>query len=235
MKCMNDILGAYGTTQIPHRESKGVVILSGGMDSTTLLHLLVRHCESNVVALSFNYGQKHVRELECAKEQCNFLGVEHQIIELPFMSSLLMSTLLAGGADIPSGHYAEETMKQTVVPNRNMIMSSIAIGLAQSRKMDFLALGVHAGDHAIYPDCRKEFIAALDHCAQLSDWHGIRVLAPFQELTKKEIFEIGLSLKPAIDYTKTWTCYRGGKRPCGTCGSCTERDEAWKAIEGGKA
>ncbi len=122
-------------------------------------------------------------------------------------------------------------MKQTVVPNRNMIMSAIAVGFGQSHHCEFLSLGVHAGDHAIYPDCRAEFIEVFRKAVELSDWNPFTVFAPFQRMTKVEILEIGLQLSPAVEYAKTWTCYKGGEEACGMCGSCQERLEAFSALQ----
>jgi 7-cyano-7-deazaguanine synthase len=200
------------------------------MDSVTLLHFLVKQCGCSMHALSFDYGQKHVKEITYAARHCKELGVAHQIIALPFVGSLFQSHLLSTGGEIPEGHYQEENMKQTVVPNRNMIMSAIAVGYGQSVGASFLALGVHAGDHAIYPDCREEFIDALRKAVELSDWHPFTIFAPFQRMTKKEILSIGMQLHPPVDYSKTWTCYKGLDKACGKCGSCQERGEAFKKI-----
>ncbi len=218
-------------TLLPPVGSSGVLILSGGMDSVTLLHFLTKYRHCMMKTLSFDYGQKHTKELEYAKVNCDELGVEHHIVELPFMGSLFKSALLSGGSDIPDGHYAEDSMKQTVVPNRNMIMSSIAVGFGQSHGLEFLSLGVHAGDHAIYPDCRAEFVDAFRKSVELSDWHSFTVFAPFQRMTKVEILEIGLQLDPPVDYAQTWTCYKGLERPCGSCGACKERQEAFATLE----
>lgn len=231
MQTIESILGTFtDASLLPREGSSGVQILSGGMDSVTLLHFLVKYRKCRMKAVSFDYGQKHSKELEFAKQNCEELGVEHHIVELPFMQTLFRSTLLKGGGDIPEGHYQAENMKQTVVPNRNMIMSAIAVGFGQSHKLDFLSLGVHAGDHEIYPDCREEFIAALRKAVELSDWQKFTIFAPFQRMTKKEILEIGYQLTPPVDYAKTWTCYKGEAKACGKCGACQERLEAFKAI-----
>ena len=231
MQSISKILSDFtDTSLLPPGGSFGVQIISGGMDSVTLLHFLVKHRKCRMKALSFDYGQKHVKELEFAALHCKDLGVEHHIVKLPFMETLFQSTLLKGGATIPEGHYQASTMKQTVVPNRNMIMSAIAVGFGQSHKLDFLSLGVHAGDHEIYPDCRQEFIEALRRAVELSDWQPFTVFAPFQRMTKKEILEIGYQLSPPVDYGKTWTCYKGESKACGKCGACQERSEAFQAI-----
>ncbi len=231
MRTIPAILGAYtDKTLLPPEGAAGVIILSGGMDSVTLLHFLVKHRTCRMKAVSFDYGQKHSKELACAKKQCALLGVEHHTVELPFMKTLFTSALLKDGAEVPEGHYQAENMKLTVVPNRNMIMSAIAVGFGQSCKLDFLALGVHAGDHEIYPDCRAEFIDALRKAVELSDWQKFTVFAPFQKMTKKEILEIGHQLTPSVDYAQTWTCYKGESKACGKCGACQERLEAFAAI-----
>jgi 7-cyano-7-deazaguanine synthase len=227
---MRSIDSIIDTTLLPPAGAGGVHILSGGMDSVTLLHFLVRHRKCRMKAISFDYGQKHVKELEFAKIHCKELGVEHHIVELPFINTLFKSDLLQSGGKIPDGHYEEASMKQTVVPNRNMIMSAIAVGFGQSHGLQFLSLGVHAGDHAIYPDCRTEFIDAFRAAVQLSDWQPFTVFAPFQRMTKKEILEIGLQLMPPIDYAQTWTCYKGEEKPCGKCGACQERSEAFAEV-----
>jgi 7-cyano-7-deazaguanine synthase len=231
MQTIPEILSAFtGKTHLPPEGASGVIILSGGMDSVTLLHFLVKHRKCRMKAVSFDYGQKHSKELACARKQCELLGVEHHTVELPFMKTLFTSALLTGGSEVPEGHYQAENMKQTVVPNRNMIMSAIAVGFGESQKLDFLALGVHAGDHEIYPDCRAQFIDALRKAVELSDWKKFTIFAPFQKMTKKEILEIGYQLTPPVDYSQTWTCYKGGARACGKCGACQERLEAFAAI-----
>ena len=231
MQTIEAILGGFtDATLLPKEGSSGVIILSGGMDSVTLLHFLVKHLKCGMKAISFDYGQKHMKEISFAEMQCKELGVEHHVIALPFVGSLFTSALLQSGEDIPEGHYEAENMKQTVVPNRNMIMSAIAVGFGQSRDASFLALGVHAGDHAIYPDCRAEFVDTLRACVELSDWNPFTIYAPFQRMTKKEILGIGLQLNPPVDYAKTWTCYKGLEKACGKCGACQERLEAFKKI-----
>ncbi|MBM3227663.1 7-cyano-7-deazaguanine synthase QueC [Candidatus Peribacteria bacterium] len=231
MHSIDSILRQYtDASLLPQKGSSGVIILSGGMDSVTLLHFLVKHLGCSMRAISFDYGQKHAKEIACAKAQCEELGVNHQVIALPFVGDLFTSALLSKGSDIPEGHYKEDNMKQTVVPNRNMIMSSIAVGYGQSTGASFLALGVHAGDHTIYPDCRESFIDALRKAVELSDWNPFTIYAPFQRMTKVEILEIGFQLSPPVDYAKTWTCYKGRDQACGKCGSCQERAEAFKFI-----
>jgi 7-cyano-7-deazaguanine synthase len=228
MRSIDSILAEFtDDLLLPPAGSSGVIILSGGMDSVTLLHFLVKHRGCKMSAISFDYGQRHAKEITFAVRHCEELSVEHHIVALPFVGSLFSSALLTGGGEVPEGHYQEENMKQTVVPNRNMIMSSIAVGFGQSRGASFLALGVHAGDHAIYPDCREEFVDALRKAVELSDWNPFTIYAPFQRMTKVEILEIGFQLSPSVDYAKTWTCYKGLEKACGKCGSCQERGEAF--------
>lgn len=203
----------------------GVIILSGGLDSTTLLHQLVND-GWDLKALSFDYGQKHAKELECAAFQAKKFNIEHKICSLGFMNDLFESNLLQSGDAIPDGHYEDESMKQTVVPNRNMILISIAAGYALSHDATHLFYGAHAGDHTIYPDCRPEFVKKLAETLDLCDWNDLNLQAPFQDLDKAQIVKLGHDLE--VDFTQTWTCYKGKDKACGTCGSCTERLEAFE-------
>lgn len=204
---------------------KIVAVISGGMDSITMLHKL--HSEGNELkAISFNYGQRHKKELEMAKINCADLGIEHKIIDISFMKDLASNSALTGDIDVPEGHYEDSNMKQTVVPNRNMILASLAISHAVNVDYDAIALGVHSGDHEIYPDCREEFIKALHEASLIANYKAIEVLAPFQHANKTEIIKQGLEI--GVDYAKTWTCYVGGEKACGRCGSCQERLEAFR-------
>ncbi len=203
---------------------KAVVLLSGGMDSTTLLHLAKRECEE-VKALSFDYGQRHRKELESAVWQAQDVGVEHRIVDLTSLVPLLAGSALTDGAvDVPEGHYADETMKATVVPNRNMLMASIAAAWAVSSGFNAIAMAVHAGDHAIYPDCRPEFVEALAAVLEVANYESIDVWTPFLYASKGDIAHTGIEL--GVDFDRTWTCYKGLDEPCGKCGSCVERAEA---------
>lgn len=204
---------------------KVIVALSGGIDSTTLLyHLLAQ--KHKVKAVSFNYGQRHKKELEYAKKICQKLKVEQKVVDLSSLKELLHDSALTTPAlKVPAGHYTDETMKATVVPNRNMILLSVAGGFAVAEKADMLAIAVHAGDHPIYPDCRPEFIKAFAKALSLGNYHQVKVYAPFLNKTKVEIVQEGLKL--GIDYEKeTWSCYVGAVKPCGKCGTCVERNEA---------
>jgi 7-cyano-7-deazaguanine synthase len=204
---------------------KTIVVLSGGMESATLLYHLAR-VGHEVRAISVNYGQRHARELRAAVELSRLVNVEHVVADLTGISPLLGNNSLSGrGVDVPEGHYADETMKLTVVPNRNMILLAVATAWAVSLKYDAVAYGAHTGDHTIYPDCRPEFAEALDKAVQLCDWHKVRLMRPFVEMDKSQIAQLGHSL--GVPFHLTWTCYKGGERHCGKCGSCSERREAF--------
>ena len=199
-----------------------ILILSGGMDSTTLLY---DQQERIAVAVTFDYGSKHnAREIPFARLHCERLGIEHLVIPLGFMSQYFESSLLEGGADIPEGHYADDNMKSTVVPFRNGIMLSVAIGLAESRGLKHVMMANHGGDHTIYPDCRPEFVSAMSEAARTGTFPGITLLCPFTHLTKGQIAARGRDL--GIDYAETWSCYKGQEKHCGKCGTCVERQEA---------
>ena len=204
---------------------KVCVLLSGGMDSVTALHHAAR--EHDVVsALSFDYGSKHnASEIPCAQWHAAQLGVPHTVIALPFVNEHFASDLLQSGGDIPDGHYAEENMKRTVVPFRNGIMLSIAAGFAESRGAEGLVIAAHSGDHAIYPDCREPFMQAMSDAIRLGTYVEIEVLRPFINTDKTGIARLGAEL--AVDFARTWSCYKGGAIHCGTCGTCVERREAF--------
>lgn len=201
---------------------KSLIILSGGMDSVTLLY---DKKDEIAVAVTFDYGSNHnKREEEFAKYHCNELGIEHIIIPLTFIHDYFKSSLLEGASAIPDGHYEDETMKSTVVPFRNGIMLSVACGLAESRELEKVLIANHFGDHAIYPDCRKGFIDAMSEAMKCGTYKGITIDAPYTTIAKTDIAKIGKSL--GIDYSKTYSCYKGGEKHCGKCGTCVERKEA---------
>lgn len=201
---------------------KSLIILSGGMDSVTLLY---DKKDEIAVAVTFDYGSNHnKREEEFAKYHCGKLGIEHIIIPLTFIHDYFKSSLLEGASAIPDGHYEDETMKSTVVPFRNGIMLSVACGLAESRELEKVLIANHFGDHAIYPDCRKGFIDAISEAMRNGTYKGITIDAPYTTITKTDIAKIGKSL--GIDYSKTYSCYKGGEKHCGKCGTCVERKEA---------
>jgi len=201
------------------------MVLSGGLDSTTLLYRLV-NSGHEVHAISFFYGQKHKKELSCAQATCEKLGVSHKIIDVSFLGELLDSSLTRDDQEVPEWHYTEESMKSTVVPNRNMIFTSIAVGYAQSIKADQVALWIHAGDHAIYPDCRRKFIEKLDAVVRISDRHEVQLLYPFIDKDKGDI--VKKWIQNNVDYSLTRTCYKWKEKACGKCGSCVERLEAFE-------
>lgn len=199
-----------------------VIIVSGGMDSITLLY---DHKDEIALGISFDYGSNHnAREIPFAKMHCERLGIKHITINLDFMHRYFKSSLLDGAEAIPEGHYADDNMKSTVVPFRNGIMLSIAIGIAESNNLDQVFIANHGGDHTIYPDCRPEFINAIDAAATAGTYNNVKVVAPYTKITKSDIARIGKKL--GIDYTETWSCYKGGKVHCGKCGTCVERKEA---------
>ncbi len=203
-----------------------VVIYSGGMDSYTLLHL-ARARGFKVHALSFNYGQRHVRELECAASVADSLGIPHKVIDIRAMNEVMSGSALTSGIEVPEGHYEEDSMKATVVPNRNMILLSLATGYAVTVGAGAVWYGAHGGDHAIYPDCRPEFVEKMDAVCRVANYEPVTIEAPFMALDKGEILAEGLKL--GLDYRQTWTCYNGRARACGRCGSCVERLEAFAA------
>lgn len=192
------------------------------MDSITLLY---DQKDKIALGISFNYGSNHnAKEIPYAKMHCERLGIKHITIDLDFIHQYFKSSLLEGAKAIPEGHYAAENMKSTVVPFRNGIMLSIAIGIAESHKLKNVLIANHAGDHTIYPDCRPEFISAIDKAAYAGTYVEARVVAPYTNITKGEIAKIGKRL--GIDYAETWSCYKGGEKHCGKCGTCVERKEA---------
>jgi len=204
---------------------KVVVLVSGGMDSVTALY--EAHAEYEVAgAVSFHYGSKHNdREIPFAAYHAGRLGVQHRVIHLDFIGELFESDLLQKGGEIPKGHYEEQTMKKTVVPFRNGIMLSIAAGFAESMEASGLVIAAHAGDHAIYPDCRKEFMRAMGDAMRLGTYAEVKLIRPFISISKAEIVARGHRL--GIDYARTWSCYVGGEIHCGECGTCVERREAF--------
>lgn len=192
------------------------------MDSVTLLH---QRASEIALAITFNYGSNHnQREAEMAALNCKELGIEHIVIPLDFIHQYFKSSLLEGAEAIPEGHYAEENMKSTVVPFRNGIMLSIACGIAESRSLKQVLIANHYGDHTIYPDCRKGFIEAMSAAMAQGTYDGIKISAPYTSISKTDIAVIGKKL--GIDYSKTYSCYKGGKKHCGKCGTCVERKEA---------
>lgn len=205
---------------------KTVLIFSGGMDSGTLLYDLINQGDE-VECLAINYKQRHVRELNAAKQLCKHLRVKLDTLDLTSLGSMLKgSSQTDTSVAVPFGQYDEPNMKLTVVPNRNMFLLAAAGAVAVSRKADRLAYGAHAGDHTIYPDCRPDFVQAMQSAFRLCDWHKLDLYAPYLDMTKGDICKRGGAL--SVRYDLTWTCYMGGETPCGKCGSCTERAEAFE-------
>lgn len=199
-----------------------LIVVSGGMDSVTLLY---DRKESIGLAISFDYGSNHnAKEIPLARLHCERLGIRHIVIPLQFVHDYFKSSLLEGAEAIPEGHYADENMKSTVVPFRNGIMLAIACGIAESKGFTRVLIANHFGDHAIYPDCRKEFIDAMSLAMKFGTYEGITIDAPYTSITKTEIAKRGKAL--GIDYAETWSCYKGGEKHCGKCGTCVERKEA---------
>ncbi|KAB2710835.1 7-cyano-7-deazaguanine synthase QueC [Brucella intermedia] len=205
---------------------KTLVVCSGGLDSVSLAYRIAAEHQLTAI-LSFDYGQRHRKELDSAKACAERLGVPHQIIDIRTIGASLTGSALTDDVDVPDGHYAEETMKITVVPNRNAIMLAIAFGVAAAQKADAVALAVHGGDHFIYPDCRPDFIDAFqtmqDHA--LDGYADIKLLAPYVHVSKADIVIDGA--KYGTPFAATWSCYKGGEHHCGRCGTCVERREAF--------
>ena len=203
-----------------------ILILSGGLDSTTLLY---DYQDRIALAISFDYGSNHnAKEIPFARMHCERLGIKHLVIPLEFMGQYFRSSLLSGDDAIPEGHYADENMKSTVVPFRNGIMLAVATGMAESNNLQYVMMANHGGDHTIYPDCRPEFVSAMSAAISAGTYEGLQILAPYTNITKRDIAVRGKQL--GIDYGKTWSCYKGGEKHCGKCGTCIERKEALAAA-----
>ena len=210
------------------RSMRAIAIVSGGMDSVTLAHVLKAE-GYDLHLLSFNYGQRHSKELEYAKRCADSLGAQWSLVDLSTVAPLMAGSALTDNAPVPDGHYEAETMRITVVPNRNAVMEAIAYAAAVSQGADVVAIGVHSGDHYIYPDCRPEFVQAFDTMERLAtrghSAPGLRLYAPFVAMTKADIVRRGAAL--GVNFADTWSCYKGGAVHCGTCGTCVERKEAF--------
>ncbi len=204
---------------------KVVVLCCGGMDSVAALYDAAQIHEVTA-AISFHYGAKHNdREIPFAKWHADRLSIPHITVPLAFIGEQFESDLLQKGGEIPKGHYEEETMKKTVVPFRNGIMLSIAGGFAESKGAHGLVIAAHSGDHAIYPDCREDFLSAMADAIRLGTYARVEVMRPFVTMTKTEIARRGHDL--GVDFSQTWSCYVGGEVQCGECGTCVERREAF--------
>lgn len=207
-----------------------VTTVSGGLDSVTLAHVLAAEGHE-LVCLSFDYGQRHVKEIEFARTCAARLGADHHVIDLRSVGSLLTGSALTDDAvDVPEGHYTDASMRSTVVPNRNAIMLSVAVGVAVARGAEAVAAAIHAGDHPIYPDCRPAFVDAFENEARVANEgfirDGFRVLAPFMHVGKDEIVRRGTAV--GVPFEQTWSCYVGDVLHCGRCGTCVERHEAFE-------
>jgi 7-cyano-7-deazaguanine synthase len=206
-----------------------VAVVSGGVDSTVLAHHL-RAEGWALRLLSFDYGQRHAVELDFARRLAAGLGARHDVVDLSSVGRLLGGSALTDDAvDVPEGHYTDESMKATVVANRNAIFVNVAVGVAVADGADAVAIGIHAGDHAVYPDCRPEFVDAADYLARVANEgflpDGFALLAPFVHRSKADIVRLGAEL--GVDFGETWSCYKGGDVHCGACGTCVERREAF--------
>ena len=207
-------------------EKDSIIVLSGGMDSVTLLH---EYKDRIALALTFDYGSNHnKREIACAANHCKELGIKHIVIPLEFMGQYFKSSLLSGADAIPEGDYAEENMKSTVVPFRNGIMLAVACGMAESYDLKKVMLANHFGDHSIYPDCRKSFVDAMSLAMKEGTYCGVEIFAPYTGISKTDIARHGKSL--GIDHSTTYSSYKGGEKHCGKCGTCCERIEALRAA-----
>ena len=203
---------------------KVVVIYSGGMDSFTVLHKAIQAGYA-VYPLSFDYGQRHKKELKYAADVCQKINVPHKVVDISAINSLIGGSSLTSDIEVPEGHYEEESMKQTVVPNRNMILLSMAIGYAVSIGAEKVYYGAHSGDHAIYPDCRPEFVKKMNDVSLIANYEAVEIFSPYLNDTKIDILSDGLAM--GLDYAETWTCYNGREKACGQCGACQERLEAF--------
>ena len=206
--------------------TKIIVVYSGGLDSFTLLNEAILSGK-DVSALSFDYGQKHKKELHFVEKFCAQESIDSKIVDVSSIKELFQGSSLTDEIDIPKGHYEDDSMKSTVVPNRNMILISLALGYAVTKEAEEVWFGAHAGDHAIYPDCRPEFVEKMDAVARIANYSPIAVKAPYIAMSKTEILAIGLNMQ--LDYGLTWTCYEGKELACGSCGACHERLESFAA------
>jgi 7-cyano-7-deazaguanine synthase len=204
---------------------KAIVLFSGGLDSTVLATQMKQEATETRL-LSIDYGQRHAKELDHSQKVADHLGLAHEILKLTQLGQILGgSSLTDKSITLPEGHYAEESMKSTVVPNRNMILLALAGGHALSLSFDTIAYAAHAGDHTIYPDCRPEFADAMDKALSLADWNTLSLHRPYVEMTKSDLVSLGEELNAPLHLT--WSCYAGNEIHCGKCGTCVERKEAF--------
>lgn len=206
-------------------KDSSIVLLSGGMDSTTVLYHAIADGRDPKLALSFYYGQRHANELQYARKIAAGVEVRHSIISLSDITEFLKGSALTDDVDVPHGHYAEDNMRMTIVPNRNSMMLNIAAAIAIGMGIRFVYAAMHAGDHPVYPDCRPEFIRSLTETLRIATETDVEVLTPFIFSTKAEIVRRGYEL--CVPFERTWSCYQGGNVHCGRCGTCVERAEAF--------
>ena len=206
-------------------DEKAIVVYSGGMDSYTILHKVL--CDGyEVKALTFDYGQKHKKEINYAKRVCEGLNISHKVVDITAVNQLIAGSALTSSIGVPEGHYTDRNMKSTVVPNRNMILLSLAVGYAVSMNASKVFYGAHSGDHEIYPDCRPEFVKKMNSVCAVANYEAVEIVTPYLALSKVCILKEGL--KMGLNYADTWTCYNGREEACGKCGSCVERLEAFE-------
>lgn len=205
---------------------KTIVICSGGLDSVTLAYKTAQEAELTRL-VSFDYGQRHSKETDFAKLAAERLGVSHDLVDMRGIGALLSGSALTDAVNVPDGHYAEENMKITVVPNRNAIMLSVAFGIAAAQQADAVAAAVHGGDHFIYPDCRPAFTESFESMQRqaLDGYADVKLHTPFVHISKADIVTEGA--RYGVPFAETWSCYKGGEHHCGRCGTCVERREAF--------
>lgn len=201
-----------------------IVVHSGGLDSTVLLYEMLRDFEVTA-SVGVDYGQRHAKELSAAFMLCSKLGIPRRTIDLEALGHWFTNSSQTGTVNVPHGHYSADNMKITIVPNRNMILLAIAAGMAVNDEVPIIGYGAHAGDHAIYPDCREEFVESINICLDAANDYKVKVYSPFIQMTKAQIVARGLEL--GVPFEDTWTCYEGGDISCGRCGTCVERLEAF--------
>lgn len=201
-----------------------VVVFSGGMDSFTVLHKALKD-GCTVFAVSFNYGQRHSKELLAASQICAQLDINHKVVDISAINQLISGSALTSDIDVPEGHYEQPSMQQTVVPNRNMILLSLAVGYAVSINANKVYYGAHSGDHAIYPDCRPVFVEKMNAVCAIANYQAVEIVTPYLHNSKIDILADGLAM--GLSYENTWTCYNGRDLACGKCGACQERLEAF--------
>ena len=207
-----------------NNSNTAVVVFSGGMDSFTVLHKALKD-GCTVFAVSFNYGQRHSKELLAASQICAQLDINHKVVDISAINQLISGSALTSDIDVPEGHYEQPSMQQTVVPNRNMILLSLAVGYAVSINANKVYYGAHSGDHAIYPDCRPVFVEKMNAVCAIANYQAVEIVTPYLHNSKIDILADGLAM--GLSYENTWTCYNGRELACGKCGACQERLEAF--------